>query len=293
MEQPVVSIPPHLLDKKPRYAGKGTGAGSSTDSAIDRLYNDARNRPRERHGSSVCSNVQGGSIATGLSELSLRTAPVAPVFDRLYRNERRRQIHTPKTPSLQRRLNYQPPSNVTPKRTGTRRSPRSQPDSDSVFERLHRKEPRMKESPPKNSAPPRSQSQEAPMKPQSVTESEPLNINVSALMIQRAWRTFGKRRKLYFSEQIVAPYDEKAHWRSKFQQPEPVEPSIDSRKHRIQAGLGDGEVWGKLDDYQGSNRSIVNMMGECDWVIENALAVLADSEEGLQDALPAPLPSSS
>ena len=66
---------------------------------------------------------------------------------------------------------------------------------------------------------------------------------------------------------------------------EPEDPDErDTRKHRIQSGLGEGEVWDKLanDDSESNNKGS-SMGGAFDWVVQSALGALdsksADAHE--------------
>ena len=63
--------------------------------------------------------------------------------------------------------------------------------------------------------------------------------------------------------------------------PKPVIPDeTDQRKHRIQAGLGEGEVWDKLNDDDQSQNSGKGGVGDVfDWVVQSALGVLDKSDE--------------
>jgi len=78
------------------------------------------------------------------------------------------------------------------------------------------------------------------------------------------------------------PGKEPLDWRSKWQRPEVEDPDEhDNRKHRIQSGLGEGEVWNKLaehddDDSKGAG---ADGGGVFDWVVQSALGVLSKSDE--------------
>lgn len=70
----------------------------------------------------------------------------------------------------------------------------------------------------------------------------------------------------------------------KWERGTPYDPDeVDPRKHRIQAGLGEGEVWDKLgeqdddDSRKGAPQSDV-----FDWVVQSALGVLDKSDEAAQ-----------
>ncbi|GAX13299.1 hypothetical protein FisN_17Hh240 [Fistulifera solaris] len=58
----------------------------------------------------------------------------------------------------------------------------------------------------------------------------------------------------------------------------PEEDDRDGRKHRLQSGLGSGEIWDRLDDdsTSGSVRSFENQI---DWVMNSALGVLHHTDE--------------
>lgn len=64
----------------------------------------------------------------------------------------------------------------------------------------------------------------------------------------------------------------KPQW-ERLKKDEPEE--VDLRKHRIQSGLGEGEVWNKLNEGdEVENNTDVQQGGAFDWVIESALGVL-------------------
>jgi hypothetical protein len=79
---------------------------------------------------------------------------------------------------------------------------------------------------------------------------------------------------------IERPQKEPLDWRKEWhrQYPEEVEP-FDNRKHRIQSGLGEGEVWNKLDndDETVIKSSSNNVGGVFDWVVQSALGALNDT----------------
>jgi hypothetical protein len=64
-------------------------------------------------------------------------------------------------------------------------------------------------------------------------------------------------------------------WKKDWNRPKPEEPDeIDPRKHRIQAGLGEQEVWNKLDE-ESQHKKATNQQGDgFDWVIQSALGAL-------------------
>ncbi|EEC43641.1 predicted protein [Phaeodactylum tricornutum CCAP 1055/1] len=54
---------------------------------------------------------------------------------------------------------------------------------------------------------------------------------------------------------------------------------IDNRKHRIQTGLGEGEVWDKLNEGDEPEKTNSGASGDVfDWVVQSALGVLDNSE---------------
>jgi hypothetical protein len=61
----------------------------------------------------------------------------------------------------------------------------------------------------------------------------------------------------------------------------PQEPDeVDKRKHRIQSGLGEGEVWNQLDgDEEIDTRSKAPMGDVFDWVVQSALGVLDNNDK--------------
>jgi hypothetical protein len=76
-------------------------------------------------------------------------------------------------------------------------------------------------------------------------------------------------------------------WRTPWQQEEEEDPDeFDNRKHRIQAGLGEGEVWKKLDEEESADKSNLGTGGDVfDWVVQSALGVLKahDDQTTLDD----------
>ena len=73
----------------------------------------------------------------------------------------------------------------------------------------------------------------------------------------------------------VEPYKNK--W-ERLKKEEPDE--VDMRKHRIQSGLGEGEVWDKLGENEEPDPSSKAPEGDVfDWVVQSALGVLDKSDE--------------
>jgi hypothetical protein len=65
-------------------------------------------------------------------------------------------------------------------------------------------------------------------------------------------------------------------WKNKWERPEVEDPDdYDNRKHRIQAGLGAGEVFDQLDEEESAVQSNVGAGADVfDWVVQSALGVL-------------------
>ncbi|GKY92929.1 hypothetical protein MPSEU_000261900 [Mayamaea pseudoterrestris] len=65
-------------------------------------------------------------------------------------------------------------------------------------------------------------------------------------------------------------------WKNKWERPEVEDPDdYDNRKHRIQAGLGAGEVFDHLDEEESAVKSNTGEGGDVfDWVVQSALGVL-------------------
>ena len=64
----------------------------------------------------------------------------------------------------------------------------------------------------------------------------------------------------------------------------PVDPDErDTRKHRIQSGLGEGEVWDKLDASESGRGSVSGQPGAFDWVVQNALGTLGENDDIAHD----------
>lgn len=68
---------------------------------------------------------------------------------------------------------------------------------------------------------------------------------------------------------------EPLNWKKDWNRPKPEDPDeVDHRKHRIQSGLGEGEVWDKLGEDE-TERSKQAPKGDVfDWVVQSALGVL-------------------
>lgn len=75
-----------------------------------------------------------------------------------------------------------------------------------------------------------------------------------------------------------APLD----WRKDWNRPKPPEEDDnDNRKHRIQSGLGEGEVWNKLEEGDDQSKSLVSGGTDVfDWVVQSALGVLDKADDG-------------
>jgi hypothetical protein len=72
------------------------------------------------------------------------------------------------------------------------------------------------------------------------------------------------------------------HWNKDWNRQKPEDPDeIDLRKHRIQTGLGEGEVWDKLgqDETEVSKQAPTGDV--FDWVVQSALGVLDESGDGV------------
>ena len=73
------------------------------------------------------------------------------------------------------------------------------------------------------------------------------------------------------------------NWKKDWNRQKPEDPDeIDLRKHRIQTGLGEGEVWDKLgqDETEASKQAPTGDV--FDWVVQSALGVLDKSDEAGQ-----------
>lgn len=85
---------------------------------------------------------------------------------------------------------------------------------------------------------------------------------------------------VFFPERDVK---EPLNWKKDWNRPKPEEPDeVDMRKHRIQSGLGEGEVWNKLgeDETEQSNKA---PKGDVfDWVVQSALGVLDSTTQSGQ-----------
>ena len=58
---------------------------------------------------------------------------------------------------------------------------------------------------------------------------------------------------------------------------------LDTRKHRIQSGLGQGEVWDKLDATESERGTERGNGGAFDWVVQNALGTLGENDDLAHD----------
>jgi hypothetical protein len=77
------------------------------------------------------------------------------------------------------------------------------------------------------------------------------------------------------------PSKEALDWKKDWNRQKPEEPDeVDPRKHRIQAGLGEGEVWDKLNqDETDVSKNNNNNCDVFDWVVQSALGAL-DNNQG-------------
>jgi hypothetical protein len=71
------------------------------------------------------------------------------------------------------------------------------------------------------------------------------------------------------------------NWKKDWNRQKPEEPDeVDQRKHRIQSGLGEGEVWNKLGEDETTDRSKQAPSGDVfDWVVQSALGALDKTDE--------------
>jgi hypothetical protein len=70
------------------------------------------------------------------------------------------------------------------------------------------------------------------------------------------------------------------NWKKDWNRQKPEEPDeIDDRKHRIQSGLGEGEVWDKLEQDSSHHSKQVPQGDVFDWVVQSALGVLDKNDE--------------
>lgn len=71
------------------------------------------------------------------------------------------------------------------------------------------------------------------------------------------------------------------NWKKDWNRQKPEEPDeVDPRKHRIQSGLGEGEVWNKLGEDETTDRSKQAPSGDVfDWVVQSALGALDKTDE--------------
>jgi len=76
------------------------------------------------------------------------------------------------------------------------------------------------------------------------------------------------------------PAKEPLDWRKDWQKPDVEDPDeYDNRKHRIQAGLGEGEVWDQLNNQEEPDRQQKDTGDVFDWVVQSALGVLSETEK--------------
>lgn len=70
-------------------------------------------------------------------------------------------------------------------------------------------------------------------------------------------------------------------WKKDWNRQKPEEPDeVDPRKHRIQSGLGEGEVWNKLGEDDTTDKNAKAPTGDVfDWVVESALGVLDKNDQ--------------
>ena len=70
------------------------------------------------------------------------------------------------------------------------------------------------------------------------------------------------------------------NWKKDWNRPKPEEPDeVDLRKHRIQTGLGEGEVWDKLGEDETEQSSKAPKGDIFDWVVQSALGALDDNDQ--------------
>jgi hypothetical protein len=76
------------------------------------------------------------------------------------------------------------------------------------------------------------------------------------------------------------PTKEPLDWRRSWERPDVEDPDDnDNRKHRIQAGLGEGEVWDKLNEKDDVSTGPKNTGDVFDWVVSSALGVLDNTDK--------------
>jgi hypothetical protein len=107
------------------------------------------------------------------------------------------------------------------------------------------------------------------------------------------------RNKDEMEGQVFEPYDpgggvhdpkrpvkDPLDWRKDWNRPKPPEvDEDDNRKHRIQSGLGEGEVFDRLNDNDSQSKSLVSGGGDIfDWVVQSALGVLDKADEVSEEA---------
>ena len=73
---------------------------------------------------------------------------------------------------------------------------------------------------------------------------------------------------------------EPLNWKKDWNRQKPEDPDeVDLRKHRIQSGLGEGEVWDKLGEDETEQSRQAPKGDVFDWVVQSALGVLDKSDE--------------
>jgi hypothetical protein len=76
------------------------------------------------------------------------------------------------------------------------------------------------------------------------------------------------------------PTKEPLDWRRSWERPDVEDPDDnDNRKHRIQAGLGEGEVWDKLEEKDDASAAPKSTGDVFDWVVSSALGVLDNTDK--------------
>lgn len=76
-------------------------------------------------------------------------------------------------------------------------------------------------------------------------------------------------------------------WKKDWNRGKPDEDDeVDKRKHRIQSGLGPGEVWDNLEQGDDQSKSLISGGGDVfDWVVQSALGVLDKADDGEDGSL--------
>mmetsp|Transcript_22186 Transcript_22186/g.61644 ORF Transcript_22186/g.61644 Transcript_22186/m.61644 type:complete len:468 (-) Transcript_22186:423-1826(-) len=77
------------------------------------------------------------------------------------------------------------------------------------------------------------------------------------------------------------PQKDPVEWNNKWEKGRPPEgDEYDDRKHRIQAGMGEGEIWDKLDQDDQSKSTMGGTGGDAfDWVVQSAMNVMDTADE--------------